>query len=152
MVEKPSSGRKTAADQKAVKVANTAVAAYKTILKTVLDNRPSGTRQRLAEALNKNRSFVSQIANPAYLTPIPAQHLQTIFEICHFSPKERQQFTDCYASAHPRRLRLVENHPATRTISLTVPDLGNRQKNQEFDELILQFVKRVAHLAQGTNE
>ena len=47
-------------------------------------------------ALGKNRSFVSQITNPAYATPIPAQHLETIFEICHFSPRR--------ARALPRRL------------------------------------------------
>ena len=54
----------------------------------VLDRRPSGTRQRLADALGKNRSFVSQITNPAYQTPIPAQHFDPIFEICHFSAQE----------------------------------------------------------------
>ena len=32
------------------------------ILRNVLDRRPSGTRQRLANALGKNRSFVSQIS------------------------------------------------------------------------------------------
>jgi hypothetical protein len=46
------------------------VAEYKRILQRVLENRPSGTRQRLATALGTNRSFVSQIANPAYTTPI----------------------------------------------------------------------------------
>ncbi|HMN86419.1 MAG TPA: hypothetical protein PKA74_10575, partial [Bauldia sp.] len=56
-----------------------AVARYKTIFRHVLDTRPSGTRQRLAGALGKNRSFVSQIANPAYSTPIPARHIETIF-------------------------------------------------------------------------
>ena len=61
------------------------VVEYKTILKRVLDNRPSGTRQRLAKALGKNRSFISQIANPAYRIPIPGQHLATILNICHFS-------------------------------------------------------------------
>ena len=35
---------------------------------------PSGTRQRLAAALGKNRSFVTQITSPAYATPIPARH------------------------------------------------------------------------------
>ena len=44
--------------------ASAAVAAYKRILADVLDRRPSGTRQRLAAALGKNRSFVSQITNP----------------------------------------------------------------------------------------
>ena len=41
-----------------------AVADYKRILQEVLENRPAGTRLRLAEALGKNRSFISQIANP----------------------------------------------------------------------------------------
>ena len=49
-------------------------------------------------ALGKNRSFVSQITNPAYATPIPVRHLETIFEICHFSPKPtRGRFLDAYA-------------------------------------------------------
>ena len=47
-------------------------------------------------ALGKNRSFVSQITNPAYAMPIPAQHLEIIFEICHFSPRR--------AARLPRRL------------------------------------------------
>mgnify|MGYP000606055132 CR=1 FL=1 len=49
-----------------------AVAAYKRMLADIIEKRPSGTRQRLAAALAKNRSFVSQITNPAYATPIPA--------------------------------------------------------------------------------
>ncbi len=48
------------------------ISAYKRIFQDVLDRRPSGMRQRLAEALGKNRSFITQIANPAYQTPIPA--------------------------------------------------------------------------------
>ena len=78
-----------------------AVVTYKAILKRVMDNRPSGTRQRLAGALGKNRSFISQITNPAYATPIPARHVETIFEICHFSPDDRQLFLEAYARAHP---------------------------------------------------
>ena len=62
------------------------VAEYKAILKRVLDNRPSGTRQRLAKALGKNRSFISQIANPAY----PCRSLCSISRRCSsfaISPK-----------------------------------------------------------------
>ena len=73
------------------------VATYKTVLKRVLDNRPSGMRQRLAEAIGKNRSFVSQISNPAYQVPIPARHVGLIFEICHFAPQERAAFLKVYA-------------------------------------------------------
>ncbi len=61
------------------------VADYKAILRRVLDNRPSGTRLKLAAALGKNRSFVTQITNPAYLVPIPAKHVAIIFEVCHLS-------------------------------------------------------------------
>ena len=61
------------------------IEAYKSILRNVLDRRPSGTRHRLAIALGKNRSFISQISNPAYPVPIPAPHLDIIFEICRFS-------------------------------------------------------------------
>ena len=80
-----------------------AVTDYKNILRRVLENRPSGTRQRLSAALGKNRSFISQITNPSYAVPIPAPHLSTIFEICHFSAADRRAFLDAYARAHPRR-------------------------------------------------
>src|SRR5271157_3302751 len=79
-----------------------AVAAYKNIFKAVLDKRPSGLRLRLSHAIGKNRSFISQISNPAYPTPIPAQHLNTIFEVCHFSSEEKAAFLKAYARAHRR--------------------------------------------------
>ena len=81
----------------------TAVAAYKAILQRVLDNRPSGTRLKLAAVLGKNRSFVSQITNPIYPVPIPARHVDLILEVCHLSPAERGQFLEAYAAAHPAR-------------------------------------------------
>ena len=91
------------------------VAAYKRVLQDVLERRPSGMRQRLAVALGKNRSFISQISNPTYPTPIPAQHVEAIFEICHFSPPERERFLDAYRQAHPQRLRtLGQDRKSTR--------------------------------------
>ena len=88
-------------------------AAYKKILNDVIDRRPSGTRQRLAAALGKNRSFVSQITNPAYAVPIPAVHLDIIFEVCHFSPEERRNFSRpiCWRILTGRRPSM----PATRS-------------------------------------
>jgi hypothetical protein len=134
-------------ERTAPKATGDAVAEYKTILKRVLDNRPSGTRQRLANALGKNRSFVSQIANPAYPVPIPAQHLETLFEICHFSHDERRDFLATYAQAHPRRLALVTAARRTRTISLVVPDLGDARRNRALDEHIIDVVRRIGRLA-----
>ena len=102
----------------------TQVEAYKTLLRNVLDRRPSGTRQRLANALGKNRSFVSQISNPAYPVPIPAPHIEIIFEICHFSPAERQTFLDAFRHAHPGRIKPRRGAQALRTLNLEVVDFG----------------------------
>ncbi|MBM3636457.1 MAG: hypothetical protein FJX04_05075 [Alphaproteobacteria bacterium] len=112
-----------------------ALTEYKKILKQVLDIRPSGTRQRLATALGKNRSFISQIANPAYPMPIPATHLDTLFDVCHFSDKEKRKFLDRYQQAHPGRLRLVSSQAAMRRITVELPDLGDATRNQMLETL-----------------
>src|SRR5260221_5427312 len=91
-----------------------AVAAYKAVLKRIIDTRPSGTRHRLAIALGKNRSFISQIANPVYAVPIPVQHIETIFEICHFTAADRRDFLAAYAQAHPRRHEPGQKSTTTR--------------------------------------
>jgi hypothetical protein len=122
------------------------VAAYKTVLRNVLDQRPSGTRQRLATALGKNRSFVSQISNPAYSVPIPAKHLDAVFEICHFPPVEKRAFLEAYARAHPRPARIVHKEVRHRVLALDLPDLGSATKNREFDDLVRDVVRRLARL------
>ena len=127
------------------------VEAYKTILRKVLDQRPSGTRQRLATALGKNRSFVSQISQPTYPAPIPAAHLEAIFEICHFSPTDRRLFLDAFAHAHPNRLKLMRSGPALRTVRLEVSDLGSPERNHEFDELLRETARRLARIAKHTD-
>ena len=122
------------------------VAAYKTILRNILDRRPSGTRQRLATALGKNRSFISHISNPAYPVPIPALHIEIIFEICHFSPAEKRAFLDAFGQAHPSRLKATRSGPNLRSLRLEVIDLGDAQKNREFDDLVRETVRRLAGL------
>jgi hypothetical protein len=123
------------------------VADYKRLLQSVCDNRPSGTRGRLSVALGTNRSFVSQLVNPAYAMPIPAQHLETIFEVCHFSPADRAAFLAVYDNAHPGRRETGEETAGTRVISLTVPDLGSARRNQAVDALIGEYGRHVARLA-----
>jgi hypothetical protein len=123
-----------------------AVARYKVILQRVIANRPSGTRQRLAGSLGKNRSFVSQISNPAYATPIPARHLETIFEICHFSPDDRQLFLDAYARAHPRRMASERSDRRVRAHTIYLPDLGDEERNHELDRAVGEFVQRLTRL------
>ena len=122
------------------------VAEYKAILQSVLEGRPSGMRQRLAEAIGKNRSFVSQISNPAYQVPIPARHLALIFEICHFSAQERTAFLKAYGRAHPARIGAGSESRRERKITLALPDLGSPSKNQQLETLIFDFVHRLVVL------
>ncbi len=123
------------------------VGAYKAVLKRVLDTRPSGTRHRLAIALGKNRSFISQIANPVYAVPIPVQHLETMFEICHFTAAERREFLAAYADAHPRRLDLVRKPVGTRKLTLAVPDLGDVRRNRLLDETLAEIARRLGRFS-----
>jgi hypothetical protein len=126
------------------------VAIYKRLLQQVLDSRPSGMRQRLAEALGKNRSFISQISNPIYATPIPPQHVERIFEICHFAPHEREQFLAAYHQAHPRHHPNAARGKARRKLSISVPDLGDAQKNRELERLMVELAGKIARLVDGS--
>ena len=122
------------------------VGEYKALLRAVLENRPSGTRKRLAEVLGKNRSFVSQISNPAYRTPIPSTHLNTIIEVCHLSDQEKQEFIEAYRRAHPRWDGESLHRPAMRRVTLDVPDMGQSSMNRELDLLLSEFAIRTARL------
>jgi hypothetical protein len=134
------------AEGKTSETSGDAVAAYKRILQRVLENRPSGTRQRLAAALEKNRSFISQITNPAYAVPIPSAHLDTIFEICHFSAEEKKNFLDAYGKAHARRLKLVKETRRLRSHTLYLPDLGDEARNRQLEKLVATFITELVRL------
>jgi hypothetical protein len=126
------------------------VAEYKRILLRVLDLRPSGMRQRLADALGANRSFISQITNPAYPVPIPARHIELIFDACRFPEADRRAFLAAYERAHPGRLQPPQGpSPHLRHVTIYVPDLNNPQKNAELDKLLGEFAVRVADLISG---
>jgi hypothetical protein len=127
-----------------------AVAEYKRILARVLENRPSGTRQRLAVALGKNRSFVSQIANPSYQTPIPVQHLDMIFEICLFPASDRKAFLEAYGRAHPGKLERTRHRKdhRLRPVTVYVPDLDDEAKNHALDRLLADIAARIGKLTE----
>jgi hypothetical protein len=131
-----------------VREASPDVAAYKLILKRVLDNRPSGMRHRLALALGKNRSFISQMANPAYATPAPARHLETIFELCRFTRAERTAFLEAYARAHPRRSPMARSTPRTRKVTLVLPDLHDVARNAIVDRMVADLVRQIELLTE----
>ena len=119
------------------------MAAYKAILQRVLDNRPSGTRLKLAGVLGKNRSFVTQITNPIYPVPIPARHLDLIMDVCHLSPAERTSFLEAYGRAHPGRRNALSGRRQTRELALKVPDFGDAKRNAAFDQLLIELAERL---------
>jgi hypothetical protein len=127
------------------------IAAYKTILRGYIDRRPAGMRARIAGAIGKHKSFVSQLTNPIYPMPIPARHLIPILEICHFSAEERKTFLKAYAVAHPasapRALPDADRVLARRkVISLEIPLLRDPRKQRALETLVRQFVERVFQL------
>ena len=128
-----------------------AVAEYKRIFREILDLRPSGIRIRLALAMGKNRSFISQIANPAYPIPIPVQHLNTIFEVCRFPPQAKAAFLEAYARAHPRRAGRLAEVPHERTVVLHVPDSGSEKRNGKIDVLLQEFARRLVAILLDEN-
>jgi hypothetical protein len=123
-----------------------AIRAYKTILSQVIDQRPSGMRQRLADALGKHRSFVTQISSPAYSTPIPSRHLPAIFSVCHFSPAERDHFLAAYHQAHPGKMSVASGMRKTRHVSLIVPDFGDDKQNAALDRAVNDFIQKITSI------
>jgi hypothetical protein len=122
------------------------VAAYKECLLKIVESRPSGMRQRLATALGKNRSFISQITNPLYPTPIPAAHLDIIFDVCHASAEERRSFFALYHLVHPKRTQSERGAGKSQTHSLTLPDLGDTDANAKLHAIMSEMVRGVAAL------
>ncbi|MEW9836371.1 hypothetical protein [Mesorhizobium marinum] len=127
--------------------AEASIRAYKSVLSAVIEQRPSGTRQRLADALGKHRSFVTQITSPVYSTPIPAKHLQAIFSVCHFNQQERDAFLAPYRIAHPGKAPVDGEMRRTRHVSLVVPDLGDAKQNAALDRAINEFIHRITSIA-----
>jgi hypothetical protein len=140
------------ATPEAIGGAEDAIRAYKTILAHVIEQRPSGTRQRLADELGKNRSFVTQIVSPAYATPIPARHLAAILSVCHFGPAERDQFLEAYERAHPGKAPNLTGARRSRHLSITVPDLGDAERNAGLDRAVAEFVQKLSQIIEPGGE
>ena len=124
----------------------THIRAYKDVLSKVLETRPSGARQRLADALGKHRSFITQITSASYSTPIPQKHIATIFAVCHFSPPERDAFMLAYRKAHRGKLDIGDPAQRTRHLTLLVPELGDTKQNAAFDKAVTEFIGKMSGL------
>ena len=109
-------------------------------------------RLKIADAIGKHKSFVSQIANPSYPVPVPGRHVSTIMDICHFSPEERETFLAAYRAAHPNQSPKVK--PAGRagtrhhTLHLEVPNFGDARIQHEVEDAIREVARRIIAIAQ----
>ncbi len=111
-------------------------------------------RQKMAKALGKHKSFVSQITNPSYSVPIPVQHLDTIFVICHFSQDEVERFLAFYIAAHPEhknRINISKQYVNRfKTLTIHVPILDDLVKQKQLETRILEFADReIASFSKG---
>lgn len=125
-----------------------AVVAYKTLLRDFIDKRPSGTRQRLA-ALGTHKSFISQVTNPTYRIPLPAQHIPTIFKICHFSPEGRGAFLNAFRAAHPSQASALQaDHlGGGQTLEIEIPPFRDPARQQQLAEAIREIAQKMIALA-----
>jgi hypothetical protein len=126
------------------------VAAYKRLLQEYIDRRPSGLRLKIARAIGKHRSFVSQITNPIYPIPVPARHLEAIFRICHLAPEEKQAFMAAYEAAHPHHPRTeprgLRKSREKRIVEIELPILDDPEIEREMDELLRQVARQIEKL------
>ena len=120
------------------------IAAYKLILRDCIDQRPSGLRQKIARVLGTHKSFISQITNPDDPTPIPARHLDTIMDMCHFSRADRSRFLEAYNTAHPQGTPLPRNPLRHyRTLHIQVPMLDDPDRQEALEIFIRDTVRRL---------
>lgn len=119
------------------------IASYKQLLQDSINSRPSGLRQKLAKALGKHKSFISQITNPHYSIPIPVDHLDTIFVICRFSQDESERFLEMYVRAHPEhknRINISKQHvTGFRALTIHVPILDDAVLQKQLENKILAY-------------
>lgn len=127
------------------------VMAYKAMLRRCIDRRPSGLRRKLAGALGKHKSFVSQITSTSYSVPIPAGDLPVIFEVCHLSPEEQQHFLSLYEQAHPGRTQGLWASPPDSEVRVTIPAFRSARLGREVEEAIRDAAERIIRVARAAD-
>jgi hypothetical protein len=130
--------------------ASEAITEYKALLRSYLDRRPSGTRQKLAEAFGTHKSFISQIINPSYRVPLPAQHIPALFRVCHLSPEEQRTFLDVYARAHPGQFAAMEELASFEedVLRIPMPKFSDPAQRKQVEQLIKGYAERIISIFQ----
>ncbi len=127
---------------------NEAIAEYKALLRHYIDRRPSGTRQKLAEAFGTHKSFISQVTNPNYRVPLPAQHIPALFRVCHLNAEEQRAFLEVYARAHPGQYGAIEELASFEedVLRIPLPEFADPEQRKRVEQLIKGFAERLIAL------
>lgn len=127
-----------------------ALSAYKTLMRELIDRRPSGTRQRLAEAMGTHKSFISQVTNPKHRVPLPAQHVPTLFRVCHFTDDEQRIFLDLYGQAHPAQVGEFDDLAAIErnVLRIHLPEFSEPALRIEVETTIRELADRIIRIAE----
>ncbi len=125
------------------------IAVYKRLLRDYLALRPSGTRQRIAKVTGTHKSFISQIANPAYRVPLPAQHVETIMAVCHFSAEERAAFVAAYEAAHPGQIRgpAADSDRRNAGLWIDLSSIGDAGRRRRVEDAIRRTAEEIIAIA-----
>lgn len=131
-----------------------AVAAYKAELRALIDRRPSGTRQKLAAAFGTHKSFISQITNPTYRVPLPAQHIPALLKVCRLSEEEERGFLALYARAHPGQIGAIRELASIEedVLKIPLPPFADAETRLEVEAMIREFAERVIALAKRVED
>lgn len=126
-----------------------ALSSYKTLLRELIDRRPSGTRQRLAEAMGTHKSFISQVINHKHRVPLPAQHIPALFRTCHFTEQEQRLFLDLYRQAHPTQATGLDDFTDVErnVLRIHLPDFDDGETAAEVETTIREVADRIIRLA-----
>jgi hypothetical protein len=125
------------------------IRAYKVVLREALETRPSGIRLRIADAIGKNKSFISQITSPRYKTPLPEKYVEPILGVVQLAAEERERFLQVYRRAHPPAGELPadwQDKGTTRVLRIELPKLGSRALENKLDALLVDFAHRMSDL------
>lgn len=125
------------------------IRAYKIVLRDALEARPSGIRLRIANTIGKNKSFISQITNPRYKTPLPEQYVDRILEVVRLTPRERDRFLEIYRRAHPGEDQASaerKEEGVTRVLRIELPKLGSRTLERKLDALLIEIAQDMSKL------
>lgn len=130
------------------------IAAYKILLREYLDRRPSGIRKKISAAINTHRSFISQVANPNYRVPLPAQYVPVLMDVCHFTTEEQETFLAAYTAAHPGQALFAKAavQGEYKTASIDLSGIEDEQTRIAVSRAIREMAENMIRLVQETGD